>query len=134
MQIYHGEVILNIWSDGMGQFFSLGINTDKLVYFSYRASLNKSLLYFIASNTHKMKPRNKPYGLVAENLTGDTLSHFYVLPAMLLVQIEIPGSNFFSRKLEMEAWSVLKAYCQGRNLQSDTDILPFVSVVTAKWG
>lgn len=116
----------------MGQFFSLGINTDKLVYFSYIASLNKLLLHFIASNTHKMKPSNKPYHLVAENLTGDTLLHFYVLPAMLLVHTEIPGSNFFSRKLEMEAWSHLKAYCQGRNLESDTDILPFVSVVTAK--
>lgn len=78
MQIYHGEVVLNI-CDIMAQFFSFGINTDKLTYFIYVASFDKLLLSFIASDTHKMKPRNKPYRLVVGNRNSDTFLHFYVL-------------------------------------------------------
>lgn len=116
----------------MGQSFSLGINTDELVYFACIASFDKLLVNFIASNTHKMNPRNQPYRLVAGNLTGDTFLYFYVLRAMLLVEIEMPRSIFFSRKLETEDWSLLRAYCQGRNLQSDTEFLLFVSIFTSK--
>lgn len=132
VQIYHGEVVLNI-CHVMGQFFSFGVNTDKLTDFACVASFDKSLLNFIASDTHKTKPRNKLYCLVVGNRTSDTFLYFYVLQAMFFVEIKMPGSIFFNRKLETEPWSLLKAYCQGRNLQSDPEFLPFMSVFTAKW-
>lgn len=95
MQIYHGEVVLNI-CDVMGQVFSFEINTDKLTYFAYVASFDKLLLSYIASDTHKMKPRNKPYRLVVGNWTSDTFLYFYVLWAMLLVEIKTPGQSFLA--------------------------------------
>lgn len=63
----------------MGQFFSLGIDTDELIYFACIVSFDELLLNFIASNAHAMKPRNKLYCLVVGNLTSDIVLYFYVL-------------------------------------------------------
>lgn len=119
-----------------GAVFSLGTNTYNIVYFACVASLDKLLLNFTASNTHKVKPgiRHNLW-----QLANDPFLHLYMLLAVLLWKLKCPGWSFLAEngwqrlghswkhfvREEIHIHSQTEKSCPlpGRSLQSENTLI-----------